>query len=79
MVDRIAPAGNIRSLTAVVVTRVGADPILSPFFDRSDGVLLIDEGTGARDFRCHDRAAGLSICDLLGIKSRLRNPSSAHA
>jgi hypothetical protein len=52
-------------VTAVVVARAGSQLLLSPFFRRCDGILLIDTGSGTTDFRNRDRTADRWAYDLL--------------
>ena len=50
---------------AIVVTHSGGSFSLSPFFNRSDGLLLIDTGAGAREFRQRQGATGGDLAAML--------------
>lgn len=54
--------------TAVLVMNSGSTVLLSPFFDRCDGVLLHDARDGSQEFRPQSQSGGKSMCDfLLGL------------
>ena len=51
--------------TAVLVMNSGATPLLCPFFNKCDGVLLIDAADGSKEFHPCDCTDTKSMCDLI--------------
>jgi predicted Fe-Mo cluster-binding NifX family protein len=43
----------------------GPLPLLCPFFDKCDGVLMHNAMDGSTEFHPHDRSDGKSMCDLV--------------
>jgi hypothetical protein len=50
---------------ALLVMRAGADTALCPFFGKCDGLLIIDPGTGAREFQPNTERTAEAMCDLI--------------
>lgn len=51
--------------TAVMVMNSGSVPLLCPFFDKCDGVLLINSADGSTKFHPRDRSSAKRLCDLI--------------
>jgi hypothetical protein len=58
-----AASGSSVARTAVLVMNSGSAPLLCPFFDKCDGVLLHNAADGSQEFHPHDRSR--SMCDLI--------------
>ena len=50
---------------AIVVSRVGERKILSPFFAKSDGVLVIDRQNGRHVYHENGEHSGNRICEIV--------------
>ena len=50
---------------AVLVMNAGSVPVLSPFFDKCEGVLVLDPAHPSTEFHPRDRTGKQSTCDLL--------------
>lgn len=59
--DSSAGAGR----TGVLVMNSGATSLLCPFFNKCDGVLLIDAADGSKEFHPCDCTDAKSMCDLI--------------
>lgn len=53
------------SRIAVLVMNVGSVPVLSPFFDKCEGVLLLDAVDRSTEFHLRDPTDEKSTCDIL--------------
>jgi predicted Fe-Mo cluster-binding NifX family protein len=51
--------------TAVVVMNTGSKSVLCPFFNKCDGVLLINAAGDSKDFHLHDCYGEKSLCELI--------------
>ncbi len=60
-----AAPGSAAGRTAVLVMNSGYEPLLCPFFNKCDGVLLHSASDGSTDFHPRDRSGAKSMCDLL--------------
>jgi len=56
-----ASAGRI----VVLVMNAGSVPVLSPFFAKCEGVLLLDPAEPSPEFYPRDRTGVKSICDII--------------
>ncbi len=50
---------------AVVVARSQRKAMLSPFFAKCDGLLIVDPDAPAREFRANTERTGAFMCDLI--------------
>jgi hypothetical protein len=51
--------------TAVLVMNSGSVPLLCPFFNKCDGVLLHNASDHSTDYHPRDRSGAKSMCDML--------------
>lgn len=51
--------------TAVLVMNSGSIPLLCPFFEKCDGVLLINPADGSKEFHACDRSGATSACEVI--------------
>ena len=51
--------------TAVLVIKSGFESLLCPFFDKCDGVLLINSVDGSKEFHPYDRSSAKPACELI--------------
>lgn len=62
-------AGAVR--TAVLVMNSGSEPVLCPFFEKCDGVLLTNSADGSKEFHPCDKSSASSVCEvILKLKPR---------
>jgi len=54
-----------KRLIGVLIARTRRKTVLSPFFAKSDGLLLIDPVTHARDFQRNPERTTEATCDLI--------------
>lgn len=59
----VSPTAAVR--TAVLVINPGSESLLCPFFDKCDGVLLIDAADGSKEFHPRDRSGVKSMCECI--------------
>lgn len=64
MIDQ-APTHSATSRIAVTVMDSGSEPVPCPFFGKCDGVVVLDAGTGVREFHRNPPRTPQSLCDLL--------------
>ena len=50
---------------AVVVMNTDSNSVLCPFFNKCDGIVLINAAEGSRDFHLHDCYGEKSMCELI--------------
>lgn len=50
---------------AVTVIDTASGPTPCPFFGKCDGILVVDAGTGVREFRRNPPRTPKSLCDLI--------------
>ena len=55
------PANRI----AITVMKSGPRPMPCPFFGKCDGIWIIDEDTGATEFRSNPERTPVALCDLI--------------
>ena len=65
MADASSASSGAAAQTAMLVMNSGSVPLLSPFFSKCDGVLLIDAANEPREFHPRHRAGAKSVCDLI--------------
>lgn len=64
-----SPAAAVR--TAVLVMNSGSVPLLCPFFEKCDGILLINSADGSRKLHRCDRSGAKSVSEvILKLKPR---------
>lgn len=51
--------------TAILVIRPGSEPLLCPFFDNCDGVVLIDARDGSKVFHPYNRSSAKPAYELI--------------
>jgi hypothetical protein len=51
--------------TAILVINSHSGPMLCPFFQKCDGVLLIDGARQSKEFHQRDRSSAKPLCDLI--------------
>ena len=56
---------NLAVKTAVLVIRPGTESLLCPFFDKCDGVLLINVADGSKEFHPYDRTSAKPAYELI--------------
>ena len=69
----MAASVDIRAapVTAMLIIKARSGPILSPFFSKCDGVLLIDQSDNSTEFHSHGCSGAQLLCDLiLALKPR---------
>ena len=65
MADVASVSSAVAGRTAVLVMNSESISLLSPFFGRCDGILLINVADCSKEFHPRDRSGAKSICDLL--------------
>jgi predicted Fe-Mo cluster-binding NifX family protein len=56
---------NFALKTAILVIWPGSEPRLCPFFDKCDGILLVDAHDGSKVFHPYDRSSAKPACALV--------------
>jgi len=65
MAETVSSSAAAAGRTAVMVMNSASVPLLCPFFNKCDGVLLHNASDGSTDFHPRDRSGAKSMCDLL--------------
>jgi hypothetical protein len=58
--------------TAVLVMNSGSMPLLCPFFEKCDGILLINSADGSEEFHPCDQSGAKSACEVI---MKLKHPA----
>ncbi len=72
MVSTASPAFDLKRCVALLVSRSQRKAVLSPFFAKSDGLLVVDPASRKRRFRSNAARTNESTCDLILASGSIR-------